>query len=377
MTRWTRLTLVERYGKADSWALTGPSSALSTFTAGTGCILDRNGEQVVSGQVSAITRTAQTDPRTGRFQDTMTVGFISDDDELWSRLIYQDPADEIGVAPEAFGEVYDRRTGSREALILGYIASHLGPGAAIPGRQQHDLVLPASLGRGGTTTVSARMDSLGDVVATLAEAAGLRVTVRHDESTGTPRLLVAITEVPDVSADVRFGPAESSATGLITGWSYSLARPDLTDVIVAGGGEKLARVYARFTDAGARSLWGRRREAYRDQRQTSETDELTAAGVEALADGATPVTTSFTVADSEDVQYRRDYTVGSRVGVELPGLPDAVSDNVVREVTTTVEQSGEQIEVVVGTPGVTARSTKQAQRLTRAQARLNLLERST
>lgn len=377
VSSWSSLTLVERYGPPDTWVLTGPSSALGVFGPGMGCILDRDGEQVTSGQVSSVNRTAAVDPDTGRFEDVMTVAFVSDGDDLWSRLIYPDPTDALGTTPETMAVAHDRRTGTREALILAYIAANLGPAASITSRRLASLVLPSSLGRGGTTTVTARMTSLGDTVAKLAEAAGLRVTIRHDESTGTPRLLLAIEDVPDVSANVRFGLAESSATGLVTGWSYSMERPALTDAIVAGGGDGTARLFARHADAGALSLWGRRREAYIDQRQTAETDELTAAGEEALADGATPVATSFTVADSTDVQYRRDYGVGYKVGVELPGLPDAVSDGVVREVTTTVDSSGERIEVVVGTPGATVNSTRQARRLARAQERLNLLERST
>ncbi|WP_286218158.1 Gp37-like protein [Paraoerskovia sediminicola] len=375
MSQWTSLTLVERFNQPDSWTLTGPSSALSVFEAGMGCILDRDGEQVTSGQVKTLQRSAQVDEDTGAVEDVMTVAFESDLGDVYSRRTYQDPTDEI-TTTETFDVAYDKRTGAAEDLILGYIASNLAPAAPIAGRRLTSLALPISLGRGGTQTVSARMDDLGDLVAPLAEAANLHITIRHDESTGTPRLLVVLEDVPDVSADVRFGPVNSAATGLVTGWGYTLERPAVTDVIVAAGGEGVARLYARYADPAARTLWGRRREGFIDQRQTDDIDEIAAAGEEALEDGATPVTTWFTVADSADVQYRRDYGVGYRVGVELPGLPDAVSDNVVREVTTTVDPTSERVSMVVGTPGATVNSTKQAQRLARANARLNLIERS-
>lgn len=377
VTLWTELTVVERYNEPDTWTLSGPASALALFTPGMGAILDRDGQQVTSGQVRSIDRTAQADEQTGRWDDTITLGFVSDLDELWSRRVYPDPTHVLTAVPSLFDVSHDTRTGAVEDVILAYLAANLGPAAPQVPRRQAWLYLPASLGRGDSATVSARMDSLGTLVHDLAEAGGLHLRVVHDESTGAPRLALAITEVADVSANVRFGPADTAATGVITSWGYSLNAPALTAAVLFSAGELEQRQATLVQDLDAQDLWGRRRELLIDQRQTDDPAEITQAGAKALAEGATKVATDFTVADGPDVAYRRDYAVGYRVGVELPGLPGAVSDAIVREATTTVRRDeDDQVSIVVGTPGATSTSTKQAQRLNAAMRRINVLERS-
>ncbi|NMF27959.1 Gp37-like protein [Cellulosimicrobium aquatile] len=377
VTRWSSLDVVERYNIANTWVLSGPSSALRVFTPGMGCILDRDGDQITSGQVRSIYRRMETDDD-GRVHDLTTLGFISDLDELGSRRAFPQPSKVLTSTPSKFTAAHDVRNGPIETVLLAYIAQNLGPAAPVANRRQTKLVLPASLGRGGTTTVSARMDDLARLVHDLGEAGRLRVDVQHDESTGTPRLLLTVSEVPDVSADVRFGFGESPATGTIASWSYKLEAPELTRAIVFSAGELEARDAAQFVDAEAEALWGRAREGLVDQRQTDDVAEITRAGTEALAEGATPVTVEFTVADGPDIKARRDYDVGYKVGVELPDLPEEVSDNVVRELATEVRPNArEKVSLVVGTPGATSQSTKQAARLNRALRKIAMLERST
>lgn len=377
LSRWASLSLVERYGPPDTWVLTGPAEELAVFTPGRGCVLDRDGEQVTSGQVRHIERRAEYDDE-GRLQDTITLGFVADTRELWSRLVYPDPSHTVTSTPSTFTVSHDTRTGTREALILGYTASNLGPLAPLTDRRLPSLVLPASLGRGGTTTKNLRMNVLGDVVTELAEAGGLRVRIVHDETTGTPRLLLLVSEVQDVSANVVFGTAETArATGYVTSWGYTVEDPETSDAIAFSAGELTAREATKLSDAGAIALWGRRREVLVDQRQTDNPDEITDALTDRLAEGATPTGVEFTVAPSPEIAYRTDFSVGDRVGVELPGLPGEVSDNTVREAATTVPWGEpEQLSLVVGTPGTETASTKRAARLNRALRRLALLERS-
>lgn len=384
---WRELTVVERYNLPDTWTITGPARALSAFGPGMGSILDRTvpgpegrpvTTQVTSGRLRSYRRSMVADERTGRVEETITAGFVSDLDELATRRVYPDPAHPLTTTMSTFSRQYDRRSGAVETLLLAYVAANLGPAAPIAARRLPSLVLPASAGRGGTTTVSARMDDLGTLVRDLAEAGRLRVRIVHDESTGVPQQLLTVDVVPDVSAAVRFGPAESTATGTVTGWDLTLEAPELTDAIVFAAGEKVERFGARFTDETAVSMWGSRREALIDQRQTDDSAEIRRAAEEALTEGATPVTLDFSVVDGPDVVYRRDYDVGYRVGVELPGLPAEISDNTVREVTTTVRPyEAERVSVVVGTPGATSRSTKDSLRLSRSMRRIDLLSRST
>jgi hypothetical protein len=386
VTRFTKLELAERYALPATWTITGPPAALNVFEVGMGCILDRTRtdagvttpQQVVSGQVHSIARTRRLDQATGRLVRELTVGFVEDTAEFWSRRCYPDPAQVLTSTPSTFSVSHDTRTGAREDLILAYTGVHLGPGAPQVARRLPGLVLPASSGRGGSTTVAARMNNLGDLVAELAEDAGLHVRIQHDEpDPASPRLLVTIDNVPDVSADIVFGEIRTGrATAYVTELDYSITAPDLTQAIVFSAGEQEARDAAIFADTAAETLWGRRREVLVDQRQTDDTAQITDAGTRALADGASPVNITFAVADSRAVKYGRDYSVGWRVGVELPGIPEPLSDNVVREVVTTVEPGRPDVRrIAVGTPGASVRDTKQSRLLAAALKRIAQVER--
>lgn len=378
ISRWTSLELVERFNAPSTWVLTGPASALAAFTPGMGCIVDRNGKQLVSGQVRSFGRNYSTDPDTGRVNDTITLGFVEDTDELWSRLLWPDPSIALLTgASRTFPVTHDVRTGTAEARLLAYVAAHLGPAANLTTRRLSTLRLPVSGERGPTGKTSARMLVLGDVVAALAEEAGLRVQIAAGESGGA-HLALTLTPVTNVSENVVFGDITTArATAFVSEWDYQLDSPTLTDAVVFAAGSGTARLGYLFSDAAVRTMWGRRREVLVDQRQTSDATEITAAGTEALKEGQTPVRVSFTVADSADVIYGRDYALGWRVGVELPGLPVAVADNTVREATWSVSaDQPETCSIVVGTPGVTENSTKQAQRLAAAMRAVSTLQGS-
>lgn len=374
---WTELVLVERFNLPDTWTLTGPVEVMQAFEPGMGCLLDLDGEQVASGQARTFVRTRVTDPESGQVENTLTVGFVSDLDALADRLCWPVPSHALTTSLSTFAASHDVRTGPVETVLLGYVGANAGPAASIVSRRTPTLALPTSLGRGGSTTVKARMDNLGTLVHDLAEAGRLRVNVAHDESTGTPRRLLTVDAVPDVSADVVFGDVESlRATAFVTDLEYRLEAPSVTDAILFAAGDLEARQGARFTDESAVSLWGRRKELLIDQRQTDDVTEIARAGAEALEEGASPVSLSFSVADSADIKYRRDYGIGWKVGVELPGLPPEISDNVVREVTTTVRAgAADEVVVAVGSPGASSNSTNQARLMSRAFRRIDVLER--
>lgn len=380
--RFSQLDPVERYNAPGTWVVSGPSEHLRVFTAGMGAILDRDGEQVMSGQLRAMRRRTEwvsDEQGSAVLQDMTTLGFIEDDRELWSRLCWPDPTHALTGTLSTFPVAHDTRTGAREDLILGYIADNLGPAAPLTDRRLTELALPASSARGGTATWSARMDVLGDVVASLAEAGGLRVRVVHDEPTpSTPRLLVTITGVTDRSADVIFGAGDVlRATGLVSSWGWSLDEPEVTAAIAFSAGEQAAREAAQQVDAAAETLWGRRRELLVDQRQTDDQSVVDDALTERLEAGGSPTSTELTLSSAGDLVRGVDYDLGDIVGIELPDFPVEVSDRRVREVATTVRpEQDDQVSLVVGTPGATSTSTAGAARLNRALARLSKLERS-
>lgn len=378
---WTKLELVERCNTPGVWTLDGPARDLGVFEAGMGCILTRDGEQIVSGQLWSYDRGGGYDPTTGRLVETMTLGFIEDGDAFSDRLAWQVPSKNLTGTLSKFSAEHDVRTGPREDLLLAYVNANLGPGA-VANRRMSNLVLPASLGRGGSGRFTARMNDLAVVVHDLAEAAGLRVRIVHDESTGTPRLLVVVEETHDRSAEVRFGPPDQAVSGFVTSWKFHYEDPQLTRPIAAAGGEGVDRLYAQKIDASAEALWGRARERAVDQRQTSDQGEVDAAMDDALAEGAAPASVEFDVADGADVRYREHYGLGDTVTVLLAGLPPALRQQPVREATTTVQKGAgsatEAVKIVVGSPGATAYDIEtDASTLTRALRDLRKLEGST
>lgn len=379
---FNELDPVERYNAPGTWVVKGPAENLKIFTPGMGALLDRDGQQVMSGQVRSIQRRYQWvrgPDGEAIAQDTITLGFIEDTRELWSRRCWPDPTHALTSTLSTFSASHDTRTGTREDLILGYTSDNLGPAAPLTDRRLTELALPTSSARGGTATWSARMDVLGEVVASLAEAGGLRVRVVHDEPTpSTPRLLVTITDVTDRSADVIFGAGDVlRATGLVSSWGWSLDEPEVTAAIAFSAGEQAAREAAQQVDAAAETLWGRRRELLVDQRQTDDQSVVDDALTERLEAGGSPTSTELTLSSAGDLVRGVDYDLGDIVGIELPDFPVEVSDRRVREVATTVRpEQDDQVSLVVGTPGATSTSTAGAARLNRALARLSKLERS-
>jgi hypothetical protein len=376
---YSELTVVERHvsNGAPSWRLQGPAEHLSVFTPGMGCILQDGDRFVASGQATSFGRVYEAD-QSGRPVDTMTIGFDGDADDVWSRLAWPDPTHALTETPSDFGVVYDERTGARETLILGYIASNLGASAPITSRRLAALLLPGDLERGGSTTYQARMNILGDVVAELAEAGDLDVRVEHDESTGAPRLALVIDQTADVSADVVFGSADSArATGIVTSWGYEMSAPEMTDAILFAAGDLELREGSRYTDEAAVTRWGRRRERLVEQGYTDDLSAIQDAAAQALENAASPVTISLEVADGGDAIYRDTYRLGDRVGIELPGLPLEISSPRVREVVTTVRPGQpDRRTVALGSPGATSIDPPTAARLDEALRRIAKLERN-
>ena len=366
-TGWSELQLVERYNLADTWTLTGPWSALTWCVPGAGCLLDAGDVQRASGNLWQ--RYRWTDAR-GVLQ--CRASFVGDN--IGGRIIYPDRTKALTEVPSTFSAAYDTRTSQTiEDLILGYLSANLGA-LAVVDRRLADLVLPASLGRGGTATVNARFDNLGILVQDLAEAGRLRVRVVHDESDGTPRLALRIDEVPDVSDDVIFGaPGDSNA--VLTRYSDTITAPEVTRAIVAGSGNLAERPVLRVVDTAAEDRWGSAwvSEQLVDQRQTSDAVEMLRAGTTALEAGSSPTVVEFEVTDGPDVRLYHEWDTGYLVGVQGP---DGRLDNPVREVITTVTAKGHTVRAVVGTPGASAQTTTTDRQVDGALRRIEVLERS-
>jgi hypothetical protein len=365
VSRWAALTVVERYLLPGSWSVTGPVDALADLlTPGSGAVISRGGDQVMSAAATRIERHGDR---------TVTVSGVSDLALLADRIVYPNPAQAITAQTVD----YWTGTGPRETLILDLIDGNAGPGA-LSARRVPRLRLPTTAGRGGSTSVTARLDNLLTLAGQLAEAGGLTLEVAHVEDGDGPWLDLTIGVVQNRSTTVRFGPAEAGGPGRLTpDWSYAIAAPTVTRAVVAGGGTGSARVFRERADTDAESLWGRRVETVVDQRQTTTSAELNQAGDDALTAGAGPTQVSAAVLDTPDMGYRTSWRVGDLAAVELDSGITIV--DIIREVTTTVTvQSGQSTETVqptIGSPDASALTTPSQRALADALRRLAALER--
>jgi hypothetical protein len=364
--RFTQLSMVERYNTPDTAVLQGATTDLAPLLApGMGACLYDGTTQRMSGVVTDIERHGD-----GTAQVTLTGDLI----RIWDRIAYPNPA-------QAFGSQttdYDVRTGARETLLLAYVNANAGPGA-LTARQVNRLRLPASTGRGGTVTIRARFDKLGEMAADLAEGAALRVRIVHTPSMATTAgwLDVLVDDAPDLTLWARYGTPSSGGPGLLApDWAYTLAVPTVTRAEVAAGGLGAARILREEGATDAEALWGRRIETLVDQRQTTDATEIAQAGTDAITEGAGQTSVTVKVLDSRGVQIGSDVPVGARVAATLDGV---VVKERIREVTTTVAvQSGQATvvtEPVFGTSDSAAKSATQLQ-LTKALRRISVIERA-
>lgn len=361
----SKLVVSELYNLPGTAQITAARSSLAPLMQpGWGAIISRDGQQRFSGLVDSIDDDDFAMP---------TVTLVSDLVHLYDRGAWPTP----GADWDAQTADYDVRSGAAEDVILGYVSANAGP-ATIAARRIPSLALPTSQGRGPSSPTSARYDNLLTLVAGIAEAAGLRLDLVHDETTGTPRLLFTITSVQDVSGTVRFGSPTMGGPLVLSPWSTKLTAPKATIEIVAGGGEGASRIIRGLShDTDAEALWGRRIENFVDQRQTTDTAQLDKAGSDQLAQDAGTTSVTSTAADAPGLGYGTRWRVGYRVGLDFGGL--ATSD-IVRGVTFTVtrDPSGqvqdEQIAPSIGSSDATKTSVTQRQ-LAKALRQISALQR--
>lgn len=391
------LTLVERYGPPDSLVITGSIEDLRpAFDLNSGIVVwDDTGRMRFSGVPPQVPKAKLE----RRGDGTATLAYDADTVHFWDRFCWPDPS----VAWNAQGTGYDVQTNVQEDRIIGYATRNAGSIAFHSGtddRRVPDIRFPSSAGRGVSGKTSARFQNLGALIAELAEAADLRVTILQTYTGTTPFLDVTIDSVPDLSDWARFGDATSGTLGFLApDWRYSIGA-GVTVALSAAGGELVDRILTLSQDATRETDQGRRIEFFVDQRDTEDADEIGQGLDAAMLENAPTVEAQAPIiagdfqfgpsvgssgVDSYSDTYSDTYEgggssqsaipVGAKVSVLLDG--ELVVDRI-RQITTTVANKGGEatisVEPIFGSPD--AGLTIEQKFLRRAARRLTDLERS-
>lgn len=343
-------TATPRHLALGAWSVTvqagTPSANLLLEGAGV-VLLDGDGQVLMSGPKRPMTRNGAAGPE----GDTITVTGV-DDTAVLARIVYPSPSTAITTTGTTHSAEYWTRTGTGETVLRELINTQAGPGA-LPTRRVPGLVVPPSQGRGSTLTTQLRLDVLLEAAWGIAQAAGLGFHVVQDEE--TTDLHLRFYEPRDLSQDVRFG----THLGNLASYSYQATPPEVTDVIVAAGGEGVGRrfyhhqrrdplwpdvVIEETIDARDLSLEpGDGEEDWVDPEEGAEQR-----ATERLDDGAAKASVEFVPIDTDNLTYGTDYQLGDRVTAEID-IGDVT--DIIREVTyTRTPDDGEVVTPSIGEP---------------------------
>lgn len=334
------------YNNVGNWTLQLPADhrlATPLRTPGAGLIVYGPDDVLFSGPAIMPSITwSSASPR-----GLLTITGVTDEIHLADRLAWPDPANSN---PTTQAKARDKRSGSAESVIHGYVNANAGPGAPTV-RRVPNLVMGTNGGRGGTVTKSARFDQLGAFIADIAKGAtlGFRVVQRGDQ------LVFETYEVLDRSAYVRLDVWSNSLQDQLV----SIQAPTATQVIVGGDGEGENRVFVSATSdeaLAAQDDWSRRIERFIDHRQSGDStkeqaDTLAEANQKAkellAVEGLTIVSAKATAADDTSMRFAHNWFLGDRVGVMLD---TGEIDTVVTGANITVDSDGAKVGVILGDP---------------------------
>ena len=358
-------TFVSRFNNVGSWELRMPADAFlvdDVRTPGYGIVVSTEQGTLISGfTLSAQLEQTKEDP-----QGTWVIRGADDSLILSERLGYPTP---VTADVTAQTVANDDRTGNAETVIKEYVSYNIGPDAPEE-RQIPNLLIEDDLERGPVVFGSSRFTQLQELLYGLATSAGLGYAVEQEESD----LVFRVYEPIDRSADIRMDIANNRLNQA----DYSYSSPNATRLIIGGQGEAQDRVFYEGTTTDsleAESVWLRRIEQFKDERNTEDADQFEQATLEALAEnGKTIVNMSVSPADELSMQYGIDWNLGDQITVVINEL-EAVA--VVSEVGISIASDGVRIAATVGNPVALDFESKLIAKTQTQDSRISNLERNT
>lgn len=252
-----------------------------------------------------------------------------------------------------------------ETILRTLVNENCGPGA-LAARQIPNLVLDSVTSVGTSISVTTTFERLLDVCRRVAiDGGGLGFRTRQDAG----QIKFGVYAPVDRTNTARF----SLGLGNLRSVNWKISAPTVTHALVAGG-EEASRVFVEVSDAPAAASWWRVEEFVEKSDAANDTNgDLTQAGKESLAAGASPVELATVTVDTEDLKAGRDFNLGDKVTIVLPtGLEVA---DLVRSITLQASpKTGEYVTSVVGTaeastnPKIIQLMREHARRLGRLEA---------
>lgn len=263
-------------------------------------------------------------------------------------LVYQVPGGTMAAQAGAFNYTI---TGNMETVFKDIVSKNINRGP-------EPIIMAPNFNRGGIVTSSARMATVYNELWPLLEARGLGAKV-----VASPGGLTIDVYEPGV-----YPTKLTEASRIIRKWTYDLKAPDVTHVVVGGGGQGTARVFIERGDNTRRTLWGDQIEVFRDARDTSDSATLIDRGDETLFDGAGSATIEAIISETTDFKFGgvNGAKVGQLVTAEVADGAISVTD-ILREVDFSWSADrGIQMKAQIGQPAAPT------QKLTKAISKLSL-----
>jgi hypothetical protein len=258
-----------------------------------------------------------------------------------------------------------------------YIDANIGSGAQ--SNRKLNITIEPDQTRGSTVTGNARFNTLLDLCGTLALAGGdIGFKVVQNGNT----LQFQVYQPTDKTKSVIFSPF----LGNMIDFDYTETNPSANYILAGGTGQGASRITVESGDSTSISTYGRIEE-FLDQRDTTDTTQLKQAVDTELSQKANQTNLNMTAIDTEGMAFIHDYNLGDKVTAiltqpeiiqesdelsyflslyqtelitieklkEIQVVSTVITD-VIRQITITIDQNGETINPVIGSPDSTVRT---------------------
>ncbi len=242
-----------------------------------------------------------------------TVTVLSEFDMLQYVLAWPKPTAPIGGQDQE----YRKYTGPSETVAKTAISEAVT-------RLSLGWTVAASAGKGSATRVETRFHPLPDRIIEPLVKDKLQLIVVRDEAGAVSVDVIEGATIPRTL---------TLASSVVDGGKWGRKAPTATRVIVGGSGEATARELAQFTDPTLESVWGIKREIFRDARSSEAGADLSTDGDKALAEGGVKASLSARLNEAAWFQYRDGYHLGDIVTVNVGPVEvtDVISQVLIEE----------------------------------------------